>query len=193
MCIGALFGAIAARFTAYGLWGFEIIGRLYYGGLYGAYKGIFSREIFVAVLSKDSVDGHDVIYSGILEELKLKASGQIDYITISSPFKSIAEYNRSQNNIRAGERRIINDLADTFANAGPEVKPKELQAFGSYRLMIEGEDISNIHLESQDFRKTLELRLYELFLPEEKGGQLEFTSMVIAFLLLLAFALAVLR
>lgn len=159
MAISAIIGSTFARLSAYGVFGFELIGRLYYGGLYGTYRGFISREVWAAVLSKERIDDKSVLYSGVLEELKLKSSGQIDYITISKPYKSLISYNETIDNVKSNQPVLMGNSFEHFSH-NPDSKhsePRTLSQFDSYRLVIEGEDIANIHLERHDTRKTIEL------------------------------------
>lgn len=170
IALGGFIGIIVARWSAYGWWPCDLVGRMYYGGLYGAYRGFISHEVWAAILSKEKIDGKNVIYSGILEELKLKSSGQIDYASISKPYKSIISYDKTELNIKSSQPHLMgNSLSSLYGN---EVSPPEdisMNQFSSYRLMIEGEDIANIHFERHDARDTFEYWLNTKVLFDEHG------------------------
>ncbi|MEC9251132.1 MAG: hypothetical protein VX501_10810, partial [Pseudomonadota bacterium] len=197
MGVGCLVGFSFARAAAYGWWPFDLIGRLYYGGLYGAYRGFLSKEVWVAVLSKEKVDGKNIIYSGVLEELKLKSSGQIDYATISKPYKavvSISELNNENRpkSMKSGKPVLMgNSISSLITEPNEDQDLEMLLQFSSNRLMIEGEDIANVHLERQDTRSTFEsFLMLKVFLNDRaKLRQTPLVFIVIAIFIGIAISL----
>ncbi|MEE2565459.1 hypothetical protein [Hyphobacterium marinum] len=153
----SIFGLTFARLAAYGVKPFDLIGRLYYGGLYAVFRGFLSRNVFVSIVSSKEIDGKTIIYNGTLEELKLKGNGEIEYVTISIPRKSTIQYMDDQKNTRALPDRAIGAKADPNNPGQPIIQRG--------RLMVEGGEISNIYFTKQDFRKTLESALLTALRP----------------------------
>lgn len=177
---GSVFGAGLARLSIYNWRPFDLIGRLYYGGLFGAYKGFASYDVRVSVLSSVKIDSKSVIYSGTLEELKLKDSGQIDYLTLSGPESRIIENDIVSSKLVTTTPKLIgeNDFDDfleiddalivgyteldesefDYLNDVDEFLEQNRLMISQYqnsfenRMIIEGEDIANIYL-SRDTKK----------------------------------------
>ena len=145
--LGATIGTISARLALWGLPGFNIIGRLYYGGLYNVMSGPLGRDIFVSVSIKDPVDQKTILYQGQLEEIKLGDSGSVDYLTITLPSKSVAEYNKDKHNILSGEPRLVGGPTENIT--------------GPRKMLIEGNEISNVFFEPSAPKQTLERYIYD--------------------------------
>ena len=154
----SLCGLIFARLAAYGLPPFDLIGRLYYGGLYAVFRGFLSRNVFASIVSTKEIDGKTITYNGTLEELKLKGNGEVEYVTISMPRKSTIQYFKDQQNTRA--------LPDRAIGAKSDPKNPSLTIIERGRLMVEGGEISNIYFTKQDFRKTIESRVFRYWTSE---------------------------
>jgi hypothetical protein len=157
MVIAAVGGVIFARFAAYGLIPFDLIGRLYYGGLYATFRGFLSRDVFVSVVSSNEIDNKTILYNGTLEELKLKSSGAIEYVTISRPRKTTIQYIDQEKNIRALDDRAIGEKPDPLNGEAIIIKQG--------RMVIEGGEIYNIYFTKQDFRDTFESAIWNIIRP----------------------------
>ena len=146
--LGSVSGAVIARLAAYGLKPFDLIGRLYYGGLYATFRGFLSRDVFVSVVASNQIDNKTILYNGFLEELRLRESGEIEYVTISQPRKAIVMYDDSVENIISQKERSIQK-----ARIAQKIEENYID---KGRLILEGNSIANIYLHPQKFRSTLE-------------------------------------
>lgn len=149
--------AISSRACIYGWWPFRQMFRGYYGGLYELYKGVYCHPVEASIMSKQMVaDNKFIAYRGILDDVKLRNSGYIDHVYISAPQKLIVSYNEEINNIKGGASEFI------------DVDGTDQDDFMNNRLLIEGEDISNI------FYKRLDDLVYESNVDFWIGEFLEF-------------------
>lgn len=145
--LGAVIGCAIARLVLLKFPGTEVIGRLYYGGLYNLMADPLGREISASVMIKDPLDGKSMLYKGTLEELKLGDMGAVDYVTIALPSKAIAGYDPRAKNVIAGHSRLIGGI------------PTENT--GSRRLFIEGNEIANVFFEATAPKSTLERTIFD--------------------------------
>lgn len=167
----ALAGCALGRLSTYGVPGFDLLGRLYYGGLYGVYRGWESQKVFVSIVSKQNIDSKTTVYHGLLEEIRVNQSGRIEYVAISDPMKSIAFYHEGSNNIRSSSTLEIGKYS--FANSNAERK-----------MMIEGENVANIFFKKQDFKSTIENSVSFYYRKLANAVQLNMPDLLIAFLFL---------
>lgn len=153
---GFVTGTVTARLTLWRLPLFQVIGRLYYGGLYDVFHGVLAREISVSVLAKDQIDSKAVIYRGTLEDIKLGEQGAIEYLIIVMPTLMVATINKGkagsvpEESVAAFKERLI-------GGSLPE------EGFASRRLMIEGAEIANVYFEPQAPKATLERFVFDGF------------------------------
>ncbi|WP_417495096.1 hypothetical protein [Maricaulis sp.] len=143
LIFSAFAGCALGRLSTYGVPGLDLLGRLYYGGLYGVYRGWESQKVFVSIVSKHNIDNKTTVYHGLLEEIRVNHSGRIEYVSISDPMKSIAFFHEGSNNIRSSSTVEIGKYSFSDANA-------------ERRMLIEGDNVTNIFFKKQDFKSTLE-------------------------------------
>lgn len=139
IAFSSISAVICSRGCIYGLWPFRQLFRNYYGGLYELYRGIFYHPVEASIMSKQVVgEERFIVYSGILDEVRLRPSGYIDHIYISAPMKRIVSYKSELDNMKGGNAEFIN------------VDDTEEENYLDNRLQIEGEDISNIFYKRMD-------------------------------------------
>lgn len=177
--LGAMIGCVAARFVLWKVPGTEVIGRLYYGGLYNLMADPLGREISASVLIKDPLDSRSMLYKGTLEELKLGDMGAVDYLTLALPSKAIATYDANAKNVVAGDPRLLGGIPDENS--------------GSRRLFIEGSEIANVFFEATAPKSTIERRIFDaiVYLSQSVTGSKALYGIVLTtvFLALLMSAL----
>lgn len=136
--LGAIFGKIRTWRTTPGK-----RGRLPLEALTG---GIFPPVILATVLTTTKVNDKLLIYAGSLEAIQIGPEGKIDYVVISGQIKKslMLDDTRQEGNVIQNGFPATRKPFQRIAEPGIR---EEGQNVTAERLIIESEDIANIHIE----------------------------------------------
>ncbi len=139
--LASVFGTISARLVLYGIWPFTLL-RTYYGGLYQILAGYNRPAVRVSILTNISMKNSYLMYHGFLEDIKLNATGAIDFVVIYAPSKSLGIFSPKLGTMKGGKEKPI----------GID-QPNRAEAYLDQRLFVEGQDIANVYFERWRFQK----------------------------------------
>lgn len=139
-------------------WGHIPLGVYYYGPLYPIIRGVPRREVIATVATRLSVKVSQlnntiqppsrdvelpVMYRGWLDEVKLTASGRIEYISLSNPVKSLFD------------PPLDGHVKAPFIRIGKDEENVRLD-----RILVEGADIQNFYFAQLDAPLDLPLKMH---------------------------------